>query len=102
MRLIMKTHSKNNIISVVKSLSLIIIFSSLILSQQNDAPIKKLYIAVMDFAARDGVSSGEAASLSDLFSAQMVATEEFTIVDRSRIKNILEEQGFQQSEACSD
>ncbi len=58
-------------------------------------------IAVLDFDAREGLSRGEAASLSDLFSSQLVATREFIVVDRNRIKAILQEQGFQQSEACS-
>jgi TolB-like protein len=70
-------------------------------AQEKQAPSKKLNIAVMDFDAREGLTRGEAASLSDLFSSQMVATEEFTVVDRNRIKAILMEQGFQQSEACS-
>jgi len=80
----------------------IILPNSLIFAQaQTQKQKQKLNIAVMDFDAREGLSRGEAASLSDLFSSQLVATEEFIVVDRNRIKNILTEQGFQQSEACS-
>ena len=69
--------------------------------QHTQKKIQKLYVAVMDFDAREGLTRGEAASLSDLFSSQLVATGEFVVVDRNRIKSILTEQGFQQSEACA-
>jgi len=69
-------------------------------SAQKSSP-KKINIAVLDFEAREGVGRGEAASLSDIFSAQLAQTGQYTIVDRNRIKAILNEQGFQQSEACS-
>jgi TolB-like protein len=69
-------------------------------SAQKSSP-KKINVAVLDFEAREGVGRGEAASLSDIFSAQLAQTGQYTIVDRNRIKAILNEQGFQQSEACS-
>jgi len=58
-------------------------------------------VAVLDFDARGGITKEEAASLSDIFQAQLVQMGEFIVVDRNRIKAILQEQGFQQSEACS-
>ena len=61
----------------------------------------KINIAVLDFDARGGISKEEAASLSDIFQSRLVEFGEFNVVDRSRIKVILQEQGFQQSEACS-
>ena len=64
-------------------------------------PKHKLNIAVMDFDARGGISKEEAATLSDAFQTEMVSMNEFIVVDRQRIRQILEEQGFQQSEACS-
>ena len=88
------------IVSFVIALSLFFSPLHTISQQKRDQP-QKLYIAVMDFDAREGLSHGEAASLSDLFSSQLVATGEFVVVDRNRIKSILQEQGFQQSEACS-
>jgi TolB-like protein len=92
----------NNIrLSFYFTILLLISIPLLLTAQDKQAPSKKLNIAVMDFDAREGLTRGEAASLSDLFSSQMVATEEFTVVDRNRIKAILMEQGFQQSEACS-
>jgi TolB-like protein len=71
-----------------------------IANAQKSSP-KKINIAVLDFEAREGVGRGEAASLSDIFSAQLTQTGQYIIVDRNRIKAILTEQGFQQSEACS-
>jgi TolB-like protein len=66
--------------------------------QQQQKP--KATIAVLDFDAR-GVKPEEAVSLSDVFQGVLVQSQQFTVVDRGRIKAILEEQGFQQSEACS-
>ncbi len=70
-------------------------------TQQRPAQPKKLNIAVLDFDSRGGITKEEAASLSDIFQAQLVQMGEFIVVDRNRIKAILQEQGFQQSEACS-
>jgi len=71
------------------------------LSQDNKLQKKKLNLAVLEFEARGGVSKEDAASLSDAFQGQIIETGEFIVVDRNRIKSILQEQGFQQSEACS-
>jgi TolB-like protein len=70
-------------------------------SQTRQPQRQKLNVAVLDFDARAGISAAEAATLSDAFSAQLVETGEFTVVDRNRIKAVLQEQGFQQTEACS-
>ncbi|MCX6122022.1 MAG: hypothetical protein NTX44_10460 [Ignavibacteriales bacterium] len=86
---------------ILLALFLNAVISFSLIGQQKKAAPQKLNIAVMDFDAREGLSRGEAASLSDLFSSQMVETGEFTVIDRNRIKTILQEQGFQQSEACS-
>lgn len=61
----------------------------------------KLTVAVLDFDTRGGLTRDEAATLSDAFQTEVVRRGEFTVVDRARIKQILQEQGFQQSEACS-
>jgi TolB-like protein len=80
---------------------LLTVYQSYLLSQQRITPKARLNIAVMDFDAREGLSKGEAATLSDVLNSELVKSDEFTMVDRSRIKAILMEQGFQQSEACS-
>jgi TolB-like protein len=72
------------------------------LARQQKRPLsKKLNVAVLDFAARTGLTDNEAASLSDVFQAKLVQSGDFVVVDRARIKQILTEQGFQQSESCS-
>jgi TolB-like protein len=80
---------------------LLTVYQSYLLSQQRITPKARLNIAVMDFDAREGLSKGEAATLSDVLNSELVKSDEFTMVDRSRIKAILMEQGFQQSEARS-
>jgi TolB-like protein len=69
--------------------------------QEKPLQKKKLNVAVLEFDARGGISKEDAASLSDAFQGQIIETHEFIVVDRNRIKAILQEQGFQQSEACS-
>jgi TolB-like protein len=69
--------------------------------QRPAAAQKKVAIAVLDFDTRGGITKDEAASLSDIFQSRLVKMGEFIVVDRNRIKSILVEQGFQQSEACS-
>ncbi len=70
-------------------------------AQRAQAAPKKLNVAVLDFDARGGLTKEEAATLSDAFQTEIVSVGEFTVIDRQRIKQILEEQGFQSSEACS-
>ena len=97
----MHFYRNGNITFILLAFFLNAVLSFIVSGQQKKAVPQKLNIAVMDFDAREGLSRGEAASLSDLFSSQMVETGEFTVIDRNRIKTILQEQGFQQSEACS-
>lgn len=70
-------------------------------SPQQKKP-KKLNIAVLDFDTRGAMTKDEAGSLSDMFQSYVVDTDEFNVVDRSRIKALMQELGFQQTGACSD
>jgi TolB-like protein len=63
---------------------------------------RKLNVAILDFDSRGAMSKDEAASLSDMFQSYVVDTDEFIVVDRSRIKTLMQELGFQQSGVCSD
>ena len=90
-----------SLIRFVLLIFLISIVAPAAVSQDNKLQKKKLNIAVLEFEARGGVSKEDAASLSDAFQGQIIETGEFIVVDRNRIKSILQEQGFQQSEACS-
>ena len=86
---------------VVPLLLVPFLFLTLFGQQQQQQAKPKLNIAVLDFDARSGIKPEEAASLSDIFQGELVQAGLFTVVDRNRIKAILNEQGFQQSEACS-
>ena len=57
--------------------------------------------AVLDFEAR-GINPKEAATLTDRFSSALGKTNAVILVQRTMMKEILEEQGFQQSGCTSD
>jgi TolB-like protein len=86
---------------LVLAVFLISIIAPIASGQEKQLQRKKLNVAVLEFDARGGISKEDAASLSDAFQGQIIETHEFIVVDRNRIKSILQEQGFQQSEACS-
>ncbi len=75
--------------------------SPVVVQSQQKKGVQKINVAVMDFTARGGISGEEAATLSDVFQSKLANVKQVTLVDRNRIKSILQEQGFQQSEACS-
>ena len=96
----MKERLPSSIFARCFVLLLALVFSSVLLLAQQPAS-GRINIAVLDFDAREGFGRGEAAALSDVFCARLVETNRFVVVDRNRIKSILEEQGFQRSESCS-
>ena len=53
-------------------------------------------VAVLDFDAR-GISSFEAATLTDRLSTELGNTEAITLIERKQLDRIMEEQGLQQS-----
>ena len=91
--------------SLIRSVLLLCLLAAvappLVSQQRTSGAQKKMAIAILDFDTRGGITKDEAASLSDIFQARLVKMGEFVVVDRNRIKAILQEQGFQQSEACS-
>lgn len=83
---------------------ILIVFLVSLLPLPNHAqqkPSKKVNLAVLDFDTRSAMSKDEAATLSDNFQSYLVDIPEFNVLDRGRIKSLLQELGFQQSEACS-
>jgi curli biogenesis system outer membrane secretion channel CsgG len=60
----------------------------------------KELIAVMDFTAK-GVSGSIAASVSELIRMEMINSGRYTVLERSQMKEILKEQGFQQT-GCTE
>jgi TolB-like protein len=60
----------------------------------------KEMIAVMDFGAKD-VPYSVAFSVSELIRTELINTGRYTVIERSQMKEILKEQGFQQT-GCTD
>ena len=58
-------------------------------------------VAILDFEGR-GINSLEAATLTDRFTSEVGKTGAVRLVDRTMVKEILIEQGFQQSGCTSD
>ena len=69
--------------------AMMFVWCSFIQSQDKSNQAKKITVAVLNFEARGGVSSDESVSLSEVFNSELVRTNEYQVVDRSRIKNIL-------------
>jgi TolB-like protein len=62
---------------------------------------QKTTIAVLTMESKGGVSPSEAATLTDRLGSMLVNTNAFTVVDRSKMEEILREQGFQQTGCTS-
>lgn len=62
---------------------------------------EKPYVAVRDLESR-GVSQNEVALISEQFRAELSKSNHFRIIERNQMADILKEQGFQQSGACTD
>ncbi|MBD3223089.1 MAG: PEGA domain-containing protein [Caldithrix sp.] len=58
-------------------------------------------IAVIDLASRGSLQPSEVRTLTDRLRSSLVQTEAFTVLDRSQMETILEEQGFQLSGCTS-
>jgi len=74
-------------------LLLIIITMSLCIAQTT--------IAVIDFDGRN-ISAGEVATLTDRFRDELTKTNQYVVVERGKMEEVLREQGFQQSGCTSD
>lgn len=59
-------------------------------------------IAILELDAKGGVSSDEASIITDRLRAQLLKTNMFQVLERSKMEALLREQGFQQSVFCDD
>ena len=59
-------------------------------------------IAVMDLEARGGLTKDEVTAISDRLRGELVQTGKINVLERNQMNDILKEQGFQQSGACTD
>ncbi|MFC1669258.1 CsgG/HfaB family protein [Spirochaetota bacterium] len=60
----------------------------------------KMRIAIMDFRAKD-ISRSDAMKVSELIRNELINIGEFTVIERSQMREILKEQGFQKT-GCTD
>lgn len=63
--------------------------------------IAQTTIAVIDFDGRN-ISTGEVATLTDRFRDELTKTNQYIVVERGKMEEVLREQGFQQSGCTSD
>ena len=64
------------------------------------SPTERIRIAVVDFVGI-GVEESDVRILTDRLRAELVDTGRFTVIERERMNEILEEQGFQQTLVCA-
>jgi curli biogenesis system outer membrane secretion channel CsgG len=63
---------------------------------------KKINVAVINLKSSSGVTAGEADLISDRLRGDLFNTGKVNVMERDQMQEILKEQGFQQSGACSN
>ena len=79
-------------ITLLTALSFILLLQKMSLAQTQN-------VAVTNFEAL-GIAPAEAAALTDRFRSELFVTSAYTVLERDRMEEILQEQGFQQA-GCS-
>ena len=69
---------------------------------QDSVIAKKINVAVINLKAGSGVSEGECELITDRLRTELFNTRKVNVMERSQMQEILKEQGFQQSGACTD
>jgi hypothetical protein len=72
------------------------------IAKNNPPASHKINIACMTLKNGDGVTAGDAELLTDRLNAELFRTGLVNIIERAQMTEILKEQGFQQSGACTD
>lgn len=62
----------------------------------------KQNIAVLDLDVRSGILKDEVSTVSDRLRGELINTGKFVVIERGQMEEILKEQGFQQTGACSE
>jgi TolB-like protein len=84
---------KREVFQLLFSAALLLTFA---VSSFAQIPFAKPHIAVLDLDARD-IDASKAATLTDQFRGYLVSLDAFVVLERRRMKEILQEQGFQQT-----
>ncbi len=71
------------------------------ISSMNSAPAKRNF-AVIGIKGSEGVSQGEADIIADRLRSELFNTGVVAMMEREQMQEIMKEQGFQQSGACTD
>jgi TolB-like protein len=85
-----------------------IVFSASIIWAQTAAlttspkPAGKLNLAVLTMKSTSGVSAGETEVITDRLRGELFNTGKVNVMERDQMQEVLKEQGFQQSGACSN
>lgn len=82
-------------------LILIVLTGSSLFSQAPAGDVKTNY-AVVNLKSGEGVSEGESELISDRLRTELFKTGKVNMMERNQMQDILNEQGFQQSGACTD
>ncbi|OGJ90454.1 MAG: hypothetical protein A2268_03020 [Candidatus Raymondbacteria bacterium RifOxyA12_full_50_37] len=77
-----------------KSIFILVILTSIVFPEQNT-------LAVSELDAK-GITKDDAQILTDKLRSGLVQTSGYTVLERGKMDEILKEQGFQQSGACSE
>ncbi|MFH1759939.1 MAG: CsgG/HfaB family protein [bacterium] len=85
---------------VLTAFLIFLCFSS-VLSEESSVKQTKITVALTDFVGR-GLAEGEAVTLTDAFRSYLINTNAFRVMERSKMDEIMKEQGFQASGACTD
>jgi TolB-like protein len=86
-------------------IQIVILIFSLFLGaahSQNPDASTKLNIAVTNFKSGEGITEGESSVISDRFRVELFKTGGVNVMERDQMQDILKEQGFQASGACTD
>jgi len=97
----METHMKHLSGYQIIVLSCILLIPLTLWSQQTQQPAKRNY-AVIGMKNAEGVTVGEADIIADRLRIELFSTGKVSMMERDQMQDILKEQGFQQSGACTD
>lgn len=98
---------KKNLLSKVIETTLVFVISltpsiAQSLGSAPDGAPRKINLAVVAIRNNEGVTKGETDLISDRLVMELFNTNKVNIMERSQMQDILKEQGFQQSGACTD
>ncbi len=71
-------------------------------STEKISPPSPILCSIISLESRAGMKSGEAESVTDMFSSALQNTGRFTVIERNKLNAVLQEQGFQATQNGED